>query len=233
MNTVGEYITHASSQLNDQRYGRAFTRWGRALLLDYLNLALAEIGTYRPEAFANSVVVTLVEGALQTIDGKTAVQTVYSNEDGSKIVPMDEDLSNAFSAYDINPPDIAFRNGMPQYKVRSAAVTQNNANMFIVDPPVPPGLSPKVNVWVDGITPKYDLTDWDNTLEVNSKYINTCLDFIMGKALALNADSVSSQQESEKYFTRFYTVMGVNYRQDAKFKSGYYLGQTGQGNRTS
>lgn len=233
MNTVGEYITHASSQLNDQRYGRAFTRWGRGLLLDYLNLAVAEIGTYRPEAFASSVLVTLVSGPLQTIDGKTDIQAVYSNPDGSKIVEMDEDLSNAFSAYDINPPDIAFRNGDPQYKVRSACVTANNAKMFIVDPPVPPGLSPQVNVWVDGVTPKYDLTNWNDTLAVNSKYINACLDFVMAQALALNTESVSSQQESEKLFIRFYNIMGVNYKQDAKFKSGYYLGQTGTGNRNS
>ena len=70
MKTVGEYVTHASRQLNDQRPNSAFTRWGRGLLWDDLELGLGEIATYRPEAFATEIDHPLVPGSAQSRIGR-------------------------------------------------------------------------------------------------------------------------------------------------------------------
>lgn len=229
MQTVGDYITHASSQLNDQRYGRAFTRWTRGILLGYMNLGLAEIGTYRPEAFAKHVVVQLQQGSLQTIDWMTDVQAIYSNVGGPRVTLMDQPMADAFAQYDTSAPDVPFVNGAPQYVVRSYYVNKDNPKVFTVDPPVPPGITASMHVIVQGVTPVYALADWDSTLQVNGNYINNLIDFIMAKAYEIDTESTSAAKKSDDLFNRFYMVMGVNYKQIAKFKSGYYKGVPGTG----
>lgn len=229
MNTVGDYITHASSQLNDQRYGRAFTRWGRGLLLEYLNLGIAEIGTYRPEAFPKHIQVTLRPGSLQTIDWVTDIQAIYANVGGPRVTTMDQPLADAFAQYDTSPPDVPFKNGAAQYFVRSYYVNKDNAKVFTVDPPVPPGVEAAVHVIIQGETPQYTLADWDQPLNVNSNYINNLIDFVLAKAYEIDTESVSARQNSQELFQRFYTVLGVNYKRYIQFRSGYYGGLPGTG----
>lgn len=229
MQTVGDYITHASSQLNDQRYGRTFTRWGRGILLGYLNLGLAEIGAFRPEAFPKHIVVNLNPGSLQTIDWKTDIQAVYSNVGGPRVTLMDEPMADAFAQYDTAPPDVPFCDGAPRYVVRSYYVNKNNAKVFTVDPPVPQGVTAAVHVIVQGQTPQYTLSDWDSTLEVSTDYINNVVDFILAKAYEIDTESTSAARKSEEHYQRFYQVLGVNYQRYAKFRSGYYGGMPGTG----
>jgi hypothetical protein len=231
MNTVGKYLTHASTQLNDQRYGRAFTRWGRGLLLDYMNLGLAEIGTYFPDDFTQEIIVTLKPGREQSIDGVNRIITVSGNEDGSPLTEMDRDLSDSFAIYDICPADISFVNGSPVYKAVSYAVRMENPRAFIVEPAVPQGMAPKVTVSVDGAVPQFTLADWDTAHNIPPKYTNALMDFVLGKAHGLNQESVSSRAESQEHLSRFYSVLGINYKKSAQYGSGYYNGKIGDGDR--
>lgn len=229
MNTVGQYLTHASSQLNDQRHSRAFTRWGRGLLLDYMNLGLAEIGTYFPDDFTKEIMVTLKPGREQSIDGTAKIVSVNNNADGSPITEMDQDLSDSFAIYDICPPTVSFVGGSPVYRATSFVVRKENARGFIIEPAVPEGMAPVVSVTVDGAIPQFTLSDWDAPHNVPPKYINALMDFILGKAHGLNMESVSSQAESRDHFQRFYSVLGINYKQSSRYGSGYWEGKRGTG----
>lgn len=229
MITVGQYLTHASTQLNDQRYNRAFTRWGRGLLLDYMNLGLAEIGTYRPEDFAKSISVSLVVGREQSVADINKIISIYSNSDGTPIVTMDDELSNSFAVYDVCPPDIQFVDGSPAYRVVSAYIKKENPRGFVVEPPVPAGVSAKVNVNIDGAVPQFKLSDWDNPHNIPPKYTNCLMSFILGKAHELNRDSITSQRLSDEHMRSFYSVLGVNYKQESRYRGGYYLGKRGEG----
>lgn len=231
MNTVGKYLTHASTQLNDQRYGRAFTRWGRGLLLEYMNLGLAEVATYYPKDFTRKVQVPLKPGREQEIDGTDNIVSVTNNADGSPLTVMDQDLSESFAVYDMCPADITFVNGTPTYKAISYAIRKDNPRGFIVEPPVPDGMAPTVWVSVDGAVLKYSLSDWDMEHKIPPKYINVIMEFILGKAKELNTESASSRAESRDHFQRFYSVLGINYKQAARYKSGYYEGDVGTGDR--
>lgn len=234
MNTVGEYLTHASSQLNDQRYNRAFTRWGRDLLLDYMNLGLAEIGTYFPDDFTKDVVVTLKPGREQNVsDTANKIIAVKSNEDGTPVSKMDVELSDTFAAYAICPPDVTFVNGSPIYRIVSYAVRKNNPRVFVVEPPVPEGMAPKATVTLDGGVPQFTLADWNEAHNVPPKYINALMDFILGKALNLNTESTTSQVQSREHLRLFYSVLGINYKQSSRYKSGYYEGERGTGDPRS
>ena len=231
MNTVGQYLTHASEQLNDQRYGRAFTRWGRGLLLQYMNLGLAELGAYFPGDFTQKVQVTLKPGREQSVDGTSNIVAITNNASGAPLTVMDQELSESFAVYDSCPPDITFVNGTPVYTARAYAIRRDNPRTFIVEPAVPEGIDASVWVSVDGAVLNYTLSDWDLEHKIPAKYINSIMEFILGKAKELNTESVSSRTESVEHLQRFYSVLGINYKQSARFKSGYYEGKVGDGDR--
>lgn len=222
MDTVGEYITHTSTQLNDQRFGRTFTRWGRGLLLAYLNLGLSEIATYRPEAFATEKKVTLQPGSVQSID-KGTITSVVSNIGGPPVSEGDFDLANAFMAYDICPPKVQFKNGNPIFYVRSYSVDKSDPTKFYVAPPVPSGV--KVDVLLNlmqGPT-EYTLEDWDESLDMDNKYANNLIDFMCAKAYEVDMESAQSRHNSDSMYHRFYTSMGIKYKRESSYRAGNYL----------
>lgn len=230
METVGQYVTHASTQLNDQAYGRAFIRWGRALLLDYLNMALAEIGTYRPEAFSVSTMLTLIPGTEQKAPGETGIVAIYANLDGTPIRRADAAISNAFAGYDICPPQPKFVNGTPKFLVKTYSIDPTSAKTFYVEPAIPKGIEVKVRALVPGDTPQYGLPDWNKPLAMAHRFDSNLIDFIMGTAYRLDSESPESRANSDSLFKKFYAAMGVKYKQESKYRSGYYLGEIGTGN---
>lgn len=231
MNTVGQYLTHASTQLNDQRYDRAFTRWGRGLLLEYMNLGLAEIGNYFPDDFTKTISVTLKPGREQSIDGVNKIISISGNADGAPLAEISQELADSFAIYDVCPVEIIFTNGSPVYKATGYAVKRENPRTFIVEPAVPDGMAPSVFVTVDGAVPSFTLSDWDNPHNVPPKYVTALMNYILGSAKSLNMESVSSQVESREHMRLFYSVLGINYKQSSRYESGYYNGQIGTGDR--
>lgn len=228
MKTVGEYLTHASKQLNDQRPNRAFTRWGRGLLLDYLKLGLGEIATYRPEAFATEIDHPLVPGSAQSVDPAYVITNIVSNSDGTPINEGDVKMAAAFGAYAVcKDAAVVFEKGVPIYRARTYSVDKGNANQFFVDPPVPKGLAASLRINVTGVGMEYTLADWNKELRISYKYAACLIDYVLACAYGLDMESPQSRARSDTLYRRFYDIMGVKYRQEAKFKSGYYLGDVG------
>lgn len=229
MDKVKDYILHASTQLNDQLFGRAFVRWGRGLLLDYLNLGLAEIGAYRPDAFAAEEEITLSPGAKQTLAGGRSLKSLVANVDGSFIRESDAMLLKSFAAYDVCAPNIRFKDGRPDFKIRSFAVSKDNPATFYVEPPVPKGLEVRVIASILGETPVYTLDDWSNEVLIEAKYKNSLVDFMLGKAYEANKESAGDRIASQQHFARFYQILGVKYKRESQYRSGNDLGKTGSG----
>jgi len=198
--------------------------------LDYLNRALSEIGTYRPEAFSVPTELTLVPGVEQFANTGTGIIDVYANVDGPVIRKADGSISNAFAVYDICPPAPKFVRGTPEFWVRSVSIDPNNTGTFYVEPPIPNGITVKVKALIPGDTPQYGLVDWDKKLGMPHKFDNNLIDFVLGCAYGLDTESPESRANSDMYYKRFYTAMGVKYKQESKFRSGNYLGQVGAGN---
>lgn len=233
MYTVKFYIEHVSTQLNDQRSKRAFTRWGRALLLDYLNLGLTEIGTYRPDAFTKKITLTLVPGTVQSAPEGTSLVSIESNLDGSFVNKADASLLRGFASYDICPAKPAIVHGRPVFNIRSYAVGNDNPNEFYVEPAVPKGLNVEVVAKIMGSTPQYTLADWDKPVIMEDKYANNLITFMEAKGFALDMESQSSRAESQVRFRNFYQSMGVKYTMESKFRSGNFNGATGTGSKDS
>lgn len=230
MQTVGQYVTHVSTQLNDQRPNRAFTRWGRGLLLEYFNLGMSEIGTYRPEAFASDIDLKLVPGALQSVARGVSLSAISSNKNGPPINKGDITMATAFGAYSpCRSSGISMVKGNATFYVRSYAIDNADSHKFYVDPPVPEGLDVYVRATVMGAPKEYTLADWNEVVDIQSKYQASLVDYMLACAYGLDQESPESRSHSDRLYKKFYDVMGVKYRQESKYRSGYYLGKVGSG----
>lgn len=228
MDTIGKIITDISYQLNDQQNKLEFTRWSRSIFVTYMNQAFAEIGAYRPEAFPKTVEVTLVPGSKQSISGYISITGVESLT-GRPANNTDATLFKAFAAYTCCDPPLVLVNGTPVYNVKSYAIDMADEKTFYVDPPVPSGVVAKVKISVIAQPPHVTLADWNKLPEIDGKYYNNLIDFMQARAYELDSESPNSRANSQMFFSRFYQAMGVKYKIDSAFKSGYYQGQTGTG----
>lgn len=242
MKTVGEYVTDASVQLNDQQVGREFTRWSRALLVSYLNDALAEIAAHKPEAFAKQVSLDLEPGRIQRIDKAldddrpgARLVSIDTNKDGSSAYEADFDLTQAFAPFNccVDPLELD-KQGRPIYRVVSYSINPKDTRTFTVSPPVPAGLSAVVRATVMGLVPMYSAqNDFDTVVDAEPKYQAAILDYMVGRAFEIDTESPSSRSNADRHLGRFYTMMGVKYRYESAYRAGNTNGAIGDGDPRS
>jgi len=232
MKTVGKICTDVSAQLNDQATGREFTRWTRALLLSYLNGALTEISSYKPDAFTASVSIPLVAGAKQQLpQDHLRLLSLDTNSNGSGITQADAELMNAFSPYTCCAGEVVFdRNGNVVYTAKSYAIDQRNPKVFYVDPPVPVGVT---TATVNGTTyaepPQYTELEWGTPVNIESKYLENILDYMQARAHDIDMESPMAKRNAQDFFRRFYQAMGVKYRVESAHRAGNVNGAVGDG----
>ena len=231
MKTVGQLVTDVSGQLNDQYLGREFQRWNRARLLSYLVGGMAELLSYKPEAFTKTEAATLVAGARQSLaDGYKTIVSVASNIDGSTVTEADFDLLKAFSPYICCAAEVVFdADNNPIYRAKSYAIDPKDPKLFYVSPPVPVGLTPTINITAIVPPPDYTLADWGVELPFDMKYQENILDYMMGRAFDIDTESAMSRSNADKHLSRFYTAMGVKYRVESAYRAGNYNGNVGDG----
>lgn len=231
MKKVSEYVTQASTQLNDQKPEREFTRWTRALLVNYLNGALTEILSYKPDAFAEETNLTLVAGAKQEISNPSAtLSAVVANSDGSLIGEADLDLLRAYAPFNCCVDDVSFDSfGNPDYRVKSYAIDPKNTSTFYVSPAVPVGLTPVVRANLIQPPQAYTLTEWDIEVPIEAKYQECILDYMMARAHDIDNESPQAVQNANRLFSKFYNALGVKYKIESAYRAGNYNGQIGEG----
>lgn len=230
MRTVGQFVTHVSTQLNDQRPSRAFTRWGRGLLLEYMNLALAEIATYRPEAFARRVKFELQPGNVQIIPDEWDVTSVESNVNGAAVVRGDTVMANAYNTYAIcKSTPVTVRDGDSVYNVKTFSLDPDNPRILYVDPPVPKGIEAEVYLNVMTAPEELTLANWNSAVGISHKFKASMVDYMLASAYTLDTESPQSRARSDQLYDKFYKVMGVKYKQESRYRAGYYLGKVGIG----
>ena len=229
METVAHIIKHVSGQLSDQSSGKEYIRWPRTTLLEYMNEALKEIASYRPEAFAVTEDVTLVAGSAQTLPNGGLLDAITANADGTPVVKSDAKLMKAFGAYAACSPRVRFVRGKPRYAAKSFAIDENDASIFYVSPPVPAGITAVVKATYANTEVVVGLQDFDSPLRMADKFYNCLIDYMMARAYQRDTESLVSQQQAQRLFQLFYQVMGTKYKIDAARGSGYYEGQVGTG----
>lgn len=229
MDTIGKLVEHVSGQLNDQQQFKEYLRWNRGLLVDYYTQALTALRQYRIDAFTTTLDVTLKPGSRQTVEGFSGIIAINGNADGSPAVSTDAQMLKAFAAFNTCAPKLQRRNGKLVYNVRSVGIDKTDPKVFYVSPAVPVGMAPVVSVTAVRDIRTYTLADWDKPLDFDAKYINQIIDFMQARAYELDIEARTSKMDAERFYTHFYRALGINYKMESAFGSGFYKGQTGMG----
>ena len=224
--TPASIILSASTSLNDQEPGFVYLRWPQLELLGYLNEGLIEVGNYRPDAFTSAVNLTLVAGSQQSIAGVgTQLKSIDSNGPSSlcpaaPITQVDLQLMRTFYKKPCLPTG-----GPTEYRVLTYAYDAKNPLVFYVSPPVPAGNTAQVVATIVRIADQYDNSTLNSNLAIDQKYYNALKFWVLARAYEVDTESNTSQAESEKYYKKFYNLLGVQYKQASDFNGGRYLGQ--------
>lgn len=231
MKTVQQIVEYVSGQLQDQRERAQYTRWTVAMLVNYLNDAMSEISSIRPEAFALRQTVTLDPGYIQAVPpGWMAIVRVEENPDGTRVYEADTELMRVYGgsprSQRINY-DVA---GNVVYYVRSFSIDPKDPKTYYVSPPVPAGVTAKVLVTMVANPVVYTPGDLGAEIDVQPGVYNLVQDYMLGRAFEIDAESAQARATSAQHFTQFYQFFGLNYKQSAAFRSGNYLGSTAAGN---
>lgn len=236
---IAGIFVSVSTSLNDQESGFPYVRWPVVELTGYFNESLTEIGNYRPDAFMVTMQVTLAPGSQQSISVATGARLLKSidyNGDtslcpGYPVTECDLNLMRSFYKEPCNTGD---------YKVLSYAYDAKNPNIFYVSPPVPAGDNGYVvGTFVldpDQFTHTGSLTSltWtpSNDLTIDQMYYNAIKFWMLARAYEVDTESSTSQVESEKYYKKFYNLLGVQYKQTSAYNKGLYSGQGGDNQMT-
>lgn len=233
MPTIKAVVREVSADLLDQRSGKEYSRWKVTDLLSYLRDALASLSSYRPDAFSSTEAVTLQPGRMQRLpEGAVSLSSIDSNVDGgeSPVVVANHTLARAFNMNncggDSRSKDCA---GNPQYRVRSYTYDPKAPNIFYVSPPVPSSGEYVVQATVVRNAPDIDASNWNDDIGVDLKYVPPIKEYMLGRAYGKETESVTSMRLASSHMAAFYQALGVNYKQESRFHSGYYLGQRGEG----
>lgn len=232
MKTVGDICEHVSFQLNDQRPHREFSRWSRALLVEYLNQALKEIATYKPDAFSETIDILLQPGRIQKLRSGVTLRGLLG-PDGVPAPQSEDAVLKAFLRYAPCPPRPRMVNGRLDYNVKSYSVDSADSSMFYVSPPVPAGANVTMRAQVDGSAKEYTLKHWNDQVFVSDKYYNNMIDYMMARAYRMDSESQVSAAEAGRLLNLFYQTMGAKYKIEAARNSGYYNGEIGTGDRSA
>ncbi len=229
---VGDIVTYVSGQLNDQGV-TPFVRWTQQDCLDYLNNALIQIGTFRPDAFTSSTTLTLAAGAQQTLPAGFSFlksldyNATTSNCPGAPITEANIDILRAFFKKPCGPTG-----GAADYRVTSYAYDQRNPHIYYVSPPVPDdAVGLQVTGTVVSPAPQYLFADIaaNTVVAIDQKYYNTLTSWMFYEAYSVDTESTSSRQSKLDNIGLFYKSLGIEYKQESMYRSGYFLGQRGQG----
>jgi hypothetical protein len=225
-----ELIKYVSEQLNDQEPGYEYTRWSKQLLVNYYNDALSALASFRPDAISVVSFFTLVPGRLQQLPPSMGeFVAIVDGGDGRKVRTADSVLASSYNKNSCCPvPTRLDCNGNPlPYVVTSVTFDRDDPDTFFVWPPVPIGVSPTVKVRHRPITLNFTLSDWDNPVVFDLKYLAPIVSYMLKRANELDMESQASVAAARDYMREFLLLMDAEYRQRSRANSGWFGGQKG------
>ena len=201
--------------------------WPPAQLVSFINEALAELMTYRPDAFSRTVTLTLGSGGKQVLPPEyhSIVDILQNLRDGKEGRPVQE------------VADVTFRRFAPlrtpirvdEYEVWSWSRVKGDQRTFYVSPPVPEGRRVEVRAVVVVYPPRHVPEALERCLGVDRAYDAQVVDWVLARAYEQDIESVRNTEMAARHKQQFYAALGVEYRQESAFRSGQWLGRTDEG----
>ena len=225
--TVRALLTQVAGTLCDHEY----VHWTEFELLTYFNEALAEIAGLRPDAFVKRVTLELKPGAQQQLE-KPYIDLVNVNGNLSRSgEPIDKSITKSNStAGDRLGGKFRCMADAPFTGISGYTITAASHGYFTVDPPVPEGEVAYIDAMVYVPPPIFSLSDLDDeNCVLPTIYDAQIVDWILKRAFEKDVESQWARDRAAYHFQAFRLGMNADYRSASRLRSGYILGEKGDG----
>lgn len=240
--TLGALVDRIAGLLNDADAQCPNVRWSRDSLISHINEGLCRVQALRPDAFSTTSEIVLKPGALQTLPPVfVSLSSVESSvkADGSEtpVQQVDDRFSKIFAKKRCltrdrrceDPRANAGQDPCASYAVKSFVKNPLDEKTFRVEPPVPPGCSPRVVVTAVKRPPRYCAADEGKCLEVDCEYEAAIVEWVLYRAFGIDTESAVATRISMEHLKSFNTLMATDYLMEQRYGSGFYRGQEGTG----
>lgn len=227
--TVGDLVVRVARQLGDysdtDEVSR-FTTWSKETLIDYYNEAALLTVANRPDAFADTVEITLKPGSLQTIpEGYRAFAKIELNvntdgTEASPVVPGDEYFTKIMAKKACLAD--ACTTSASDYAVKSFTKSNLSDTEFAVSPPVPAGMSPRVKAVLIKNPAKVCPGDFDKCVQFNAIYSPAIVEWMLYRAWSGDAEILGGANQAALHRNTFYQILGVQLQREREFFSGAF-----------
>lgn len=224
--------------------------WPESDVTRVVSDGLAAISSQRPDLFSGTQDITLQPGTNQTLPEGTLslvgdIQNVCvapdgSITDGSTATAVSRDELRALQFYagrggcDPFEPEAlqaaqeALGNTCASWVLTSYVYDPRDPTKLIVSPAVPVGLKPRIRVGLQGCAPCLKWPESKNVV-LPCNYRAELTEYVRYVLLGMQIESESALADSRAHFSNFASMMGIKYRQEARYGSGFFLGQKGSG----
>jgi hypothetical protein len=201
--------------------------WTDAMLIDYLNEGLSLLQSMRPDSFTKNIEIELIPGSRQTTpEGVDKLMDVTGNitaagGEGGPITVADYALSRKIT-------DACSADGEDR-EVENFSVLSHDPQTFFVQPPVAAGTSRKVMARVVMDAPLLCAEHPEECIDVPRKHAAALVDWMLHRAYLMDIESQYARVSSAAAFERFYRVLDNSRLNEARYGSGYWDGEMGDG----
>jgi hypothetical protein len=203
LTVIETIILLAQQQLQDMT-GQT---WGPDILIPYINLAVNEIITLKPDAYPVTKVIALVAGATQTLDD-TAIELldIVCNMGTNGATP-----GRAITSLDRQSVDFLF----PDWQTATVGSVvlfymkdDRNPKYFYTFPPMA-AASPMPQIKLIQSEIPADISAVDDDFPLDASYIPATVDYIIFRALAEPTTIAGAMEKAKIYMNKFYQNIGI------------------------
>jgi hypothetical protein len=206
MNKTGMILVLAAQQLQDQ----TGSKWGVDVLVPYINLFLLEVMTLKPEAYATTRNITLIQGAVQSLpdDAVNLVDVVCNmgttgTTRGAEIQSILKD-----SMDDLVPGWMSYT---ADATVLYVVTDPRTPKKFYVFPPQP--ASPVKIETILSVSPT-PITSIDGTFPFDDSYVPAAIDYVIARALAEETSLPNAMSKATLFMNKFQQDLGLKTAQE-------------------
>ena len=210
---------------------------------------LAAISSQRPDLFSGTRDIELVPGAKQHLpegtlalvgditslcvaaDGTVTdgpVASMVAREELRALQFYTDRGCSPFKHGGMEATQESLDNTCSKWTLSSYVYDTRDPMTLTVSPAVPPGIRPKIRAGLQNCAP---CLKWPESKEVAlpCSYRAELTEYVRYVLLGMQIESESALADSRSHFSNFATMMGGKYRQEARYGSGFFLGQKGPG----
>lgn len=246
--TLEDTVKKASAYVAD----KGLVAWPEGDVTRAISDGLAAISSQRPDLFSGTQEITLKPGSRQLLPEGTLslvgdIQNVCvapdgSTTEGSVASAVNRDELRALQYYterrcDPYEPEAlqaaqeAIGNTCAEWVLSSYVYDPRDPTALIVSPAVPAGVEPVIRVGLQGCAP---CLKWPESKDavLPCSYRAELMEYVRYVLLGMQIESESALADSRSHFTNFANMMGIKYRQETRYGSGFFLGQKGTGDES-